>query len=213
MKATIGILSGLLVAASVAACAENPQPAREPLATETTYAPGASHTTYAYDNSTMKSPRPTSASSTNGSMATSTASMGAGSGDNSGSAVVHPDPMNAPVDPSLQSEGASPRPVAGATEPGPVNAKATDKKAVNGSAMAEQGNGKSEVKTSAAIRRRVMASKTLSFGAKNAKIITAGTKVTLKGDVKTDAEKTELAGIARNTDGVTEVDDQLVVKP
>jgi hypothetical protein len=124
-------------------------------------------------------------------------------------ADINPAPAT-PTDPSLMNDqaGASPK-----TEPGPVNAKQPDKKSPNAAAVTDQGNSKAEVQISGRVRKAMMASKTLSFGAKNVKVITQGTKVTLRGTVKSDAEKNEIAGIARNTNGVSEVDDQLVVKP
>lgn len=76
-----------------------------------------------------------------------------------------------------------------------------------------QGNSKSETQITADIRKTVMADKSLSFTAKNVKIITQGTKVTLRGAVKSDAEKSSIENEARNTAGVTDVDDQIIVKP
>lgn len=76
----------------------------------------------------------------------------------------------------------------------------------------DQGNSGAETKVTAAIRKGIMADKNLSFGAKNVKVITTGTKVTLRGTVKSDQEKTTIADIARKTDGVTDVDNQLEVK-
>jgi hypothetical protein len=76
----------------------------------------------------------------------------------------------------------------------------------------DQGNKPSEVKITADIRKGLMASKNLSFTAKNAKVITVGTKVTLRGTVKSDAERAEIEGVAKSTAGVSEVDNQLEVK-
>ena len=98
-----------------------------------------------------------------------------------------------------------------ATDPTPILARFQQDHP--GAAVTDQGNSKDEVKISARIRKAMVASKTLSFGAKNAKVITSGSKVTLRGTVKNEAEHNEIVGIARNTDGVSEVDDQLQVKP
>lgn len=76
----------------------------------------------------------------------------------------------------------------------------------------DQGNTASETKITADIRKALMASNGLSFNAKNAKIITTGTKVTLRGVVKTDAEKAEIERVAKATYGVSDVDNQLEVK-
>ena len=57
-----------------------------------------------------------------------------------------------------------------------------------------------------------MASKQLSFTAKNAKVITTGTRVTLRGTVMSDEEKTQVESVAKSTPGVSAVDNQLEVK-
>lgn len=51
-----------------------------------------------------------------------------------------------------------------------------------------------------------------SATAKNVKIITANGKVTLRGPVKTEAEKTGIVAIAKSVAGEGNVDDQLEVK-
>ncbi len=76
----------------------------------------------------------------------------------------------------------------------------------------DQGNSKAEIGITAAIRKAVVGDHSLSFTAKNVKIITVGTRVTLRGPVKSDAERTEIENLARQTAGVTDVDDQLEVK-
>ncbi len=76
----------------------------------------------------------------------------------------------------------------------------------------DQGNSKDELRITQAIRKGVMGDKGLSFNAKNVKIITVGTKVTLRGPVATDAEKASIESRAKATPGVTEVDDQIEVK-
>jgi osmotically-inducible protein OsmY len=76
----------------------------------------------------------------------------------------------------------------------------------------DQGNSKAEIGITASIRKGVMGNHALSFMAKNVKIITVGTRVTLRGPVKSDAERTEIENLARQTVGVTDVDNQLEVK-
>jgi osmotically-inducible protein OsmY len=78
--------------------------------------------------------------------------------------------------------------------------------------VGDQGNSSSETKITADIRKRLVVSSTLSFSGKNVKVITTGSKVTLRGTVKGEQEKAEIEGIARATNGVTEVDSQLEVK-
>ncbi len=111
-----------------------------------------------------------------------------------------PVPMNAPNSASMTSTAPS-TPAAGTT------GGSTALTPMN------QGNGKSEIQITADIRKQVMADKSLSFTAKNVKIITQGTKVTLRGAVKSDAEKSSIENAARNTAGVTDVDDQIIIKP
>jgi osmotically-inducible protein OsmY len=75
-----------------------------------------------------------------------------------------------------------------------------------------QGNSSDETKLTATIRRGLMGDKSLSFTAKHVKIITVGTKVTLRGPVNSDQEKAAVELRAKQTPGVTDVDDQLEVK-
>ena len=75
----------------------------------------------------------------------------------------------------------------------------------------DQGGG-ADRDITAAVRKAVVADSALSYDAKNVKIITQAGKVTLRGPVKTDAEKTSIEGKAKAVSGVTSVDDQLEVK-
>lgn len=75
----------------------------------------------------------------------------------------------------------------------------------------DQGGGNDRDIT-AAIRRSVVADGALSFTAKNVKIIVSGGKVTLRGPVKSDAERSSIESKAKSTSGVSEVDNQLEVK-
>lgn len=75
-----------------------------------------------------------------------------------------------------------------------------------------QGNSSDETAITAAIRRGIIADKSLSFTAKNVKVITVGHKVTLRGPVKSDQEKASIEAVAKQTAGVTEIDNQLEVK-
>lgn len=200
MKTIIGSIASAACVAALVACSHDETPARTPVQETTT-------TTSSYQpqpQSTYMPPPPQeSASSTY--QAEPAQSQAQTDNDQIHPAAATP----TPIDPSLDNKNQTQSPK---TEPGPANAK-QDKKSPNASAVTDQGNSKDEVKTSANIRKRMMASKTLSFGAKNVKVITSGTKVTLRGTVKNEAEHNEIVGIARNTDGVSEVDDQLQVKP
>lgn len=93
------------------------------------------------------------------------------------------------------------------------NTKINDRDRHGGALTAmDQGNSGSETKITAAIRKGLMGDKTLSFTAKNVKVITVGTKVTLRGPVKSEQERASIEAIAKQTAGVSEVDDQLEVK-
>ena len=74
------------------------------------------------------------------------------------------------------------------------------------------GNTKPELDITASIRRAVVASKALGFTAKYVKIITVGTKVTLRGPVNTAQERDIIETHAKQAPGVSEVDNQLGVK-
>lgn len=186
MKTTIAI-SAVLVAA-LAACADKPPP-REPTTSNNTTTTSTTYPTYQPQASAQEP-----VSSYGPETPTSTTSVGPFAEPNAGSGTVKQTPLAPPA------------------EPAPVTAKSPDGKSPTAAAATDQGNSKSEVQTVAAIRKRMVASKTLSFGAKNATVITQGAKCTLRGTVKSDAERSEIEGIARNTDGITEVDNQLVVK-
>jgi hyperosmotically inducible periplasmic protein len=76
----------------------------------------------------------------------------------------------------------------------------------------DQSNSKDDVNTTAAIRRAVVKDDSLSATAKNVKIITANGTVTLRGPVKTDAEKAKIAELAQSAAGNAKIDNQLEVK-
>jgi hyperosmotically inducible periplasmic protein len=76
----------------------------------------------------------------------------------------------------------------------------------------DQSNKSEDVKLTAAIRRAVVKDHSLSSMAKNVKIITANGVVTLRGPVKSDAEKTKIAELAQSSAGHAKIDNQLEVK-
>ena len=75
----------------------------------------------------------------------------------------------------------------------------------------DQGETETDRTITQRVRQEVVKSDALSMTAKNVKIITVNSIVTLRGPVKNDAERTELATIAKSTSGVTRVDNQLEV--
>jgi len=77
----------------------------------------------------------------------------------------------------------------------------------------DQGNTEADRDMTQKIRKAVVIDASgYSATAKNIKIISADGKVTLRGPVKTEAEKTGIATIAKNVAGEGNVDDQLEVK-
>jgi cytoskeletal protein RodZ len=77
----------------------------------------------------------------------------------------------------------------------------------------DQSNAQADVRITQAIRKAVMAENSLSFTAKNVKIITEGGHVTLRGPVNSSDERAKIVAFAKQASGVLSVDDQLEVKP
>jgi hyperosmotically inducible protein len=76
----------------------------------------------------------------------------------------------------------------------------------------DQGKGEGDRKITQNIRQAVVKDSSLSFTAKNVKIITINGKVTLRGPVKTDAERSAIEAAAKKVAGVNRVDNFLEVK-
>ena len=73
-------------------------------------------------------------------------------------------------------------------------------------------NKKSDVKLAAQIRREIVHDKSLSTYAHNVKIVAQDGKVTLRGPVKDDAEKTAIEQKATAIAGAGNVTNELTVK-
>ena len=69
-----------------------------------------------------------------------------------------------------------------------------------------------DIEISAAIRKAVVEDKALSVNAHNVKIVTSGGVVTLRGPVKSDAEKQSIESKAKQVAGVTSVNNLLEVE-
>ena len=76
----------------------------------------------------------------------------------------------------------------------------------------DQGSSEQDVKITSTIRSAVMEQDALSMNAKNVKIITQNGVVTLRGPVKSAAEKDAIRATAQRTAGVKRVDDQLEIE-
>jgi osmotically-inducible protein OsmY len=77
---------------------------------------------------------------------------------------------------------------------------------------AQQSNHSSDITITRNIRRALMKDKSLSTSAHNVTIITKDGKVTLKGRVKSDAEKQSVETTATSVAGAGNVDDQLTTQ-
>lgn len=75
----------------------------------------------------------------------------------------------------------------------------------------DQGGSEADRTVTQRIRQGVVDSDSLSVNGKNVKIITVDGVVTLRGPVKSDQEKSQIAAIARGVDGVKRVDNQLEI--
>jgi len=75
----------------------------------------------------------------------------------------------------------------------------------------DQKENQADIDTTAKIRQQVLDMKDLSIDARNAKIITADGKVTLRGPVKSEEERKTLERIAVGIAGEGNVDNQLEV--
>ncbi len=97
----------------------------------------------------------------------------------------------------------------------PVNAdntKLNERDRQNTLTPLDQGGSTDEIKFTAAARQNIMGDARLSTNAKNVKVITNGTKVTLRGPVATDQEKAAVEADVKQVAGVTAVDNQIEVK-
>ena len=76
----------------------------------------------------------------------------------------------------------------------------------------DQGNSLDDRDLTQRIRKSLVASPAYSLIAKNIKIITVNGKVTLRGPVKSESEKTEVVNLARSIAGEGNVEDQLEIE-
>ncbi|MFI3154622.1 MAG: BON domain-containing protein [Methylococcaceae bacterium] len=76
----------------------------------------------------------------------------------------------------------------------------------------DQKENESDINITANIRKAVVADKSLSVNARNAKIITRNGIVTLRGAVESETESMKLQYITLQTPGAVQVDNQLEIK-
>lgn len=77
----------------------------------------------------------------------------------------------------------------------------------------DQKNNKGDVTLAAAIRKSIMADKTLSVAAHNVRIIAQGGSVTLRGPIKSEEERASVLAKARDIAGAAMVTDSMTVSP
>jgi osmotically-inducible protein OsmY len=75
----------------------------------------------------------------------------------------------------------------------------------------DQGGSEGDMRITTEIRKALVDDDALSTNAKNVKVITVDSVVTLRGPVETAQERVAIAAIAQKTPGVTRVDNQLEV--
>ena len=102
----------------------------------------------------------------------------------------------------------------GTASPHALNVKSNDRGAEHGR-RASPKTGVDENKAqriTAAVRHAIAADDTLSALAKQVKVTTLGSRVTLRGWVETNKERAEIEADTRAQSGVTDVDNQLQVE-
>jgi osmotically-inducible protein OsmY len=163
------------------------------------------HATGADSSASATGASATSGSATNAS--TSTTSSNASSGGTT--------PPATQTTPAPQSQSTTNAPSATAAQPGtsPDNTK-VNKRDANASALTpmDQGNNRTDLDITQQIRQAVMADGSLSFNAKNVKIITVKGKVTLRGPVKSEQERAAIESAAKKVAGDANVENQIEVK-
>jgi osmotically-inducible protein OsmY len=75
-----------------------------------------------------------------------------------------------------------------------------------------QSGAKADRELAAAVRKAIVRDKSLSTNAHKVKVIAKDGTVTLRGPVRSDDEKTKVSELTRQVEGVSNVDDQLLVK-
>ena len=103
------------------------------------------------------------------------------------------------------------------TNPGYSNADNSARNArdrdTNSLTPGDQGSSNADIEITKKIRQAVVSgTNDYSMTAKNIKIITTNGKVTLRGPVNNDGEKTGIEGIAKSVAGDENVDNQLEIK-
>lgn len=115
---------------------------------------------------------------------------------------------SSPAAPAVPTNDVSPNP---ATQPDNTGINSRDR-APDAITAGMQGQGKTDVQTTAEIRRHIMDAK-MSITAQNVKIICRTGRVTLRGPVNSQDEKDAIGRMATDVAGTGNVDNQLEIKP
>lgn len=81
----------------------------------------------------------------------------------------------------------------------------------SGLTASDQSNSERDVELTRMIRQKITENEDFSTDAENVKVIAENGVVTLRGPVETEEEKQAIVDLARETEGVSRVDDQLEV--
>lgn len=119
-------------------------------------------------------------------------------------------PREGELDPSRLNQGANELDGEKPREPDNTKVNERDRDASTLTPM-DQGESEADRTITQELRQAVVGSDALSMTAKNIKIITNGQVVTLRGPVKSEEEKAEIAAMARRIEGVKRVDNQLEI--
>ncbi len=99
----------------------------------------------------------------------------------------------------------------------PTSSTAGDNSKVNqqapGPTADQQKNSRSDLEITKGIRQSIVQDKSLSTYAHNVKVITQNGKVTLKGPVRSDEEKSAVTAKAAQVAGESNIDDEMTVVP
>jgi hypothetical protein len=116
------------------------------------------------------------------------------------------------LDPARLNQGAKEGELDGTKPKEPDNTKVNERdRGASTLTPLDQGENETDRTITQKIRQAVVGSDALSTSAKNVKIITNGQVVTLRGPVKSEEEKAEIAAMAQRVEGVKRVDNQLEI--
>jgi hypothetical protein len=201
---TVRTIVGVAVVAACTACTSN-KPAEEPshYTGETAQTEVTTPETRGSTSNEYERPSTSEESATSAPERSSDEERARGAGEPQGRAAVPPAPQATAAQPPAQPPA----------QPAPDNTRMNERdRAAASVTPMNQGNNETDLRTTQRIRQAVMADDSLSFSAKNVKIITSNGKVTLKGVVESDDERKAIDDEARKVAGDANVDDRIEVK-